>query len=133
MVAELDNLNDVSIFIWLVLFLLVGTTRSAGWRCARLDCNDSSVCVSPLRFSLFFFFFFFCSARNSWLCQLWIVHSCTIHGSHKLQFSITFFIKNGSHNTIYTFKIYFATVFSVSIFSFSKNKLNPNRPLVVQD
>ena len=29
-----------------------------------------------------------------------------------------FFIKNGSHNTIYTFKNYFATVFSV--FSFSK-------------
>ena len=25
-----------------------------------------------------------------------------------------FFIKNGSHNTIYTFKNYFATVFSVS-------------------
>ena len=41
-----------------------------------------------------------------------------------------FFIKNGSHNTIHTFKNYFATVFSVSAFSFSKNKLNPNRPIV---
>ena len=39
-----------------------------------------------------------------------------------------FFIKNGSHSTIYTFKNYFATVFSVSVFSFSKNKLNPNTP-----
>ena len=38
-------------------------------------------------------------------------------------------IKNGSHGTIYTFKNYFATVFSV--FSFSKNKLYSNGPLVV--
>ena len=37
-----------------------------------------------------------------------------------------FFIKNGSHSTIYTFKNYFAIMFSVSVFSFSKNKLNPN-------
>ena len=37
-----------------------------------------------------------------------------------------FFIKNGFHSTIYTFKTYFATVFSVLIFNFSKNKLNPN-------
>ena len=36
-------------------------------------------------------------------------------------------IKNGSHNTIYTFTNYFATVFSV--FSFNKNKLYPNGPL----
>ena len=41
-----------------------------------------------------------------------------------------FFIKNGSHDTIHTFKNYFATVFSVSIFSFSKKKLNPNESIV---
>ena len=41
-----------------------------------------------------------------------------------------FFIKNGSHSTIYTFKNYFATVFLVLVFNFSKNKLNPNRPYV---
>ena len=35
-----------------------------------------------------------------------------------------FFIKNESHGTIYTFKNYFATVFS--IFSFQQNKLYPN-------
>ena len=35
-------------------------------------------------------------------------------------------IKNGSHDTIYTFKNYFATVFLV--FSFRKNKLYPNGP-----
>ena len=37
-------------------------------------------------------------------------------------------IKNGSHSTIYIFKNYFATVFSV--FSFNNNKLNPNRPIL---
>ena len=37
-------------------------------------------------------------------------------------------IKNGSHGTIYTFKNYFAIVFSV--FNFNKNKLYPNGPLV---
>ena len=35
---------------------------------------------------------------------------------------------HGSHDTIHTFKNYFAIVFSV--FSFSKNKFNPNRPLM---
>ena len=37
-------------------------------------------------------------------------------------------IKNGSHDTIYTFKNYFATVFSV--FSFNNNKFNPNGPIM---
>ena len=41
-----------------------------------------------------------------------------------------FFIKNGFHYTIHAFKNYFATVFLVSIFNFSKNKLNPNKPLI---
>ena len=40
-----------------------------------------------------------------------------------------FFIKNGSHGTIHTFKNYFVIVFSVLVFSISKNKLNPNKPL----
>ena len=44
---------------------------------------------------------------------------------HKLHFLTISFIKNGSHITIYTFKNYFATVFSISVFSFSKNKLCP--------
>ena len=37
-------------------------------------------------------------------------------------------IKNGSHDTIHTFKYYFATVFSV--FSFNNNKFNPNGPIL---
>ena len=40
---------------------------------------------------------------------------CTVHGTHKPLFSKTF-IKNGFHGTFYTFKNYFAIVFSV--FSF---------------
>ena len=41
---------------------------------------------------------------------------------------INFFIKNGSHSTIHTFKNYFATVFSVFSFQFQQNKFYPNRP-----
>ena len=40
-----------------------------------------------------------------------------------------FFIKNGSHSTIYTFKNYFATVISAISFQFQQNKFYPNRPL----
>ena len=29
---------------------------------------------------LFLSFFFFFPTRNSWLCQLWTVHICTVHG-----------------------------------------------------
>ena len=48
-----------------------------------------------LRFSTAFFslFFFGCSAHNSWLCQLWTVHPCTVYGSHKLHFLSTFLLK----------------------------------------
>ena len=84
-----------------------------------------------LRFSsTFFSLFIFFLAYNSWLCQLWTVHPCIVHnkirggvhtsGSHLLftdpQISLfsNFFIKNGSHGTIHTFKNYFTTVFSVS-------------------
>ena len=78
-------------------------------------------------------------------CTLFI-NSCTVHnkisggmhtsGSHLLftdpQTSLfsNFFIKNGSHDTIHTFKNYFATVFSVFSFQFQQNKFYPNRPLV---
>ena len=40
-----------------------------------------------------------------------------------------FFIKNGSHGTIHTFKNYFATVFLVFNFQFQQKKFYPNRPL----
>ena len=46
----------------------------------------------------------------------------------QISFFNNFFIKNGSHGTIHTFKNYFTTTFSVSIFNFNKNKINPNGP-----
>ena len=38
-------------------------------------------------------------------------------------------IKNGSYSTIHTFKNYFTIVFSV--FNFSNNKFNPNKPKMI--
>ena len=77
---------------------------------------------------VFLFFFFFSAAIVDFvnceqcICALFTVPQITLFNN--------FFIKNGSHSTIYTFKNYFATVFSVSVFSFSKNKLNPNTPYI---
>ena len=76
----------------------------------------------------FFFFFFFTHFREGetkftvyetnvtvhalfWYCL------CTVHGTHS--YFIQKNIKNGSHSTIYTFKNYFVTVFSVFSFQFS--------------
>ena len=44
-----------------------------------------------------------------------------------------FFIKNGFHGTIYTFKNYFATVISAISFQFQQNKSYPNRPIMAVD
>ena len=49
----------------------------------------------------------------------------------QILFFINFFIKNGSHDTIHTFKNYFATVFSVFSFQFQQNKFYPNTHFVV--
>ena len=64
-------------------------------------------------------FFFFFSFQPQWLTRS-SVNSALVHCSRTPQtlFFINFFIKNGSHSIIHTFKNYFATVFSV--FSFNK-------------
>ena len=46
----------------------------------------------------------------------------------QISFFIKFFIKNGSYDTIHTFKNYFATVFLVFNFQIQQNKFYPNRP-----
>ena len=46
----------------------------------------------------------------------------------QISFFINFFIKNGSHGTIYAFKNYFATVILAISFQFQQNKSYPNRP-----
>ena len=70
-----------------------------------------------LRLSFAFLDFFFPCA---WTI---ISHDFTVQG--KKYYSCTV---HGFHDTIHTFKNYFAIVFSV--FNFSKNKFNPNRPYV---
>ena len=45
---------------------------------------------------LFYIFLFLFLFSPQWLTsQLWIVHPCTVHGSHKLHFSVTFSLKMG--------------------------------------
>ena len=81
--------------------------------------------VFTFTFSAFFFFFscVFCFLRQ---ILLFITFHNIVHGIHN-HFIQKKNIKNESHGTIYTFKNYFTTAFSV--FSFSKNKLYPNEPL----
>ena len=98
------------------------------------------VCVSHFAqmcvlLSFLFLFLFFCTrlAQQNWRCAT--VHALFINSSHNIwlfnSFSAVsvgymyclqdpqtslfsnFFIKNGSHYTIHTFKSYFATVFSI--------------------
>ena len=85
-----------------------------------------------LRFVCVFLFFFFFLLLQLQLLTKSAVDSASVYylRIHKFRFSTTFFIKNGFHVTIYTFKNYFAIVFSISIFNFSKNKLNSNRPKI---
>ena len=115
-----------------------------------------SVCLDPrLRFELtsafcvfvllFFFFFFTRFGETRLLFMYWSLNSnrkCWLFCSKQCisilfmdpQISLfsNFFIKNGSHGTIYTFKNYFATVFSIFSFQFQQNKFYPNRPLVLK-
>ena len=59
--------------------------------------------------------------RLAFFCE-----SCVLlTGPVSMNFNISNF-KSESHSIIHTFKNYFTTVFSVSVFNFSKNKLNPN-------
>ena len=81
-----------------------------------LDINYSKSMFYCSTFCLFFFFFGF---SLQWLTiQLWTVHMCTVTDPQIPLFS-NFFIKNGSHGIIHTFKNYFVTVFSISV------KINP--------
>ena len=90
------------------------------------------VCVHVLMSSRFLLFFFFFGphllALWGQILLLWTVNilftycADTVHALKN--------IKNGYHDTIYTFKNYFATVFSV--FSFSNNKLTPNEPYILR-
>ena len=87
------------------------------------------VYVCKSRFVLFFFWF------QPYYLTKSTVNSARMHCSWVPQIPLFshFFIKNGSYGTIHTFKNDFATMFSVLVFSFSKNKLNPNTPDMYKD
>ena len=77
--------------------------------------------------SAFFFFFFFFLKRSTFM-WLYAFLVGTVHCSRDSQFFFfdKTFIKNRSHDTIYTFKNYFVTIFSV--FNFQQNMQYPNTP-----
>ena len=82
------------------------------------------VAFVPSAFPAFSLFFFFCCSTHFRGQQLlfmhcsWTVTATFDYFNPQISLFINFFIKNGSHGTIHTFKNYFTTVFSV--FSFSK-------------
>ena len=79
-----------------------------------------TVCIPRPRFHLHVFcFFFFLPAFFDFgrqILLLWTVYILFTHCAYTVH--VLKNIKNGSHNTIYTFKYYFATVFSVFSFQF---------------
>ena len=105
-----------------MLFILLGVLR------VGLDCAFG-VCVFPF----FFFFlhafvrlrllFMYCSMNSS--CKVWLFYFFQPISAHRALFMdpqislfSNFFIKNGSHGTIYTFKIILLQYFSVFSFRF---------------
>ena len=82
----------------------------------------SSFCV----FHFILFYFFSAAVFDQVFCEQYI-HALFIDPTNYSNF----FIKNRSHSTIYLFKNYFATVFYISVFSFSTNKLYPNGPVKI--
>ena len=109
-------------------------------------CLDSAVAFCVYVSSLSFFFFF-SAATHAFREQTAIVHEQQLYivdfsassispvdpvnSARDPQTSLfsNFFFKNGSHDTIHTFKNYFATVFSV--FSFSKISSFQTDPLFI--
>ena len=109
------------------LFLLAPPTSLSLSVCL----DPLSCCVSRLRFS-FFFFFLLGDAKS--LLFITVMNSnrkrciCALFMDPQITLFNNFFIKNGSHGTIYAFKNYFVTVFSVFSFQFQQDKFYPNRP-----
>ena len=80
-------------------------------------------------FQLFFFFFFFFEPK----CLTFFVNSerCALFINPQISLFNNFFIKNGSHSAIYTFKNYFAIVFfSFQFLAISKRTRNSRASLL---
>ena len=102
--------------------------KSSPWKAFVVKTDQVTKCTFGLRvrvfqftFSTFFFWSTFVDFRKQYLL-LWTLYILFTHYAYTVY--ILKNIKNGSHDTIYTFKNYFATVFSV----FNNNKFNPNTP-----
>ena len=96
------------------------------WHRTRLDWAEATIAF--VNSHLVFFFFSWTIAAKGWLFH---GEQCTrtLFTDPQIPLFSNFFIKNGSHGTIHTFKNYFATMFSVSVFNFSKNKFNSKGPI----
>ena len=103
--------STISLYHETTLFLFTLSVHLGSAFCA----SQIHICVS----ALFFFFF----SRKVWLFNQFSATcgSRALFTDPKISLFNNFFIKNGSHGTIYTFKNYFAIVF----FSF---QLYPNGP-----
>ena len=102
--------------------------KSSPWKAFVVKTDQVTKCTFGLRvrvfqftFSTFFFWPAFVDFGKQYLL-LWTLYILFTHYAYTVY--ILKNIKNGSHDTIYTFKNYFATVFSV----FNNNKFNPNTP-----
>ena len=93
-----------------------------------LRCNLDSTSTFTFSTLCVFGFFFFFQSRSCWHfnCEQC---TCALFTDPQTPLFINFFIKNGFHSIIHTFKNYFATVFSVFSFQFQQNKFYPNKPL----
>ena len=76
-----------------------------------------TVCIPRLRFLLHVFFFLPAFVDFGWqILLLWTVYALFTYCAYTVY--VLKNIKNETHDTIYTFKYYFATVFSVFSFQF---------------
>ena len=113
----------------IVLYWTVCLVKESSHCPAFSECLDRT--YVRLRFlfhvSFLLFFFFFQAATFDY----YPVNSAFVHYSQVPQTSLFshFFIKNWSYDTIHAFKIILLQYFQFLVFS--KNKLYPNRPLVV--
>ena len=119
--------NDIIIIIIIIIFLL---KKKKTWGLVTLcDRLDSVSTFFASRFLFFFLPTFVDFGRQILLfITVYALFTHCVYTVHVLKN-----IKNESHDTIYTFKYYFATVFSVFSFQFSifsNNKFNPNTPYV---
>ena len=104
---------------WFYLGRLEKRKRKALYVCVWIPC-------SRLRFAFHAFFFFFLFSPQLLTSQLWTIHLCIVHESHKLHFSVTFSLKMGPTVLFTHLKI-----ISLS-FQFQQNKFYPNGPYVLQ-